>query len=243
MEVGPTTHYVMGGVRVVAETGATTVDGLFAAGEVSRRDARREPARRQLAVRPARVRRSGRAPARRPTPRRSRTIRRTWTRSRSPARAASSTRRSSARTARTPTRSSATSRTMMQRLVGIFRAEADLDEALVALGELRARWREHQGVRRPRVQPGLEPRLRAAQPAHRVGGDHPQRPQPQGEPGRAQPPRFPRPGRRHWGEPQRGHPPRRGRGDEAPARPRFPRCPPSCASCSAAPLMTERPHA
>ncbi|HUG29969.1 MAG TPA: fumarate reductase/succinate dehydrogenase flavoprotein subunit [Candidatus Limnocylindria bacterium] len=35
MEVGPTTHYVMGGVRVQAETGAATVPGLFAAGEVA----------------------------------------------------------------------------------------------------------------------------------------------------------------------------------------------------------------
>jgi succinate dehydrogenase / fumarate reductase flavoprotein subunit len=35
MEVGPTTHYVMGGIRVDAETGASTVPGLFAAGEVS----------------------------------------------------------------------------------------------------------------------------------------------------------------------------------------------------------------
>ncbi len=35
MEVGPTTHYVMGGIRVVAETGATTVPGLYAAGEVA----------------------------------------------------------------------------------------------------------------------------------------------------------------------------------------------------------------
>ena len=35
MEVGPTTHYVMGGIRVDAETGATTVPGLFAAGEAS----------------------------------------------------------------------------------------------------------------------------------------------------------------------------------------------------------------
>jgi succinate dehydrogenase flavoprotein subunit len=35
MEVGPTTHYVMGGVRVDAETGETTVAGLFAAGEVT----------------------------------------------------------------------------------------------------------------------------------------------------------------------------------------------------------------
>jgi succinate dehydrogenase / fumarate reductase flavoprotein subunit len=35
MEVGPTTHYAMGGVRVDAETGASTAPGLFAAGEVA----------------------------------------------------------------------------------------------------------------------------------------------------------------------------------------------------------------
>jgi succinate dehydrogenase / fumarate reductase flavoprotein subunit len=35
MEVGPTCHYVMGGVRVDAETQASTVPGLFAAGEVA----------------------------------------------------------------------------------------------------------------------------------------------------------------------------------------------------------------
>jgi succinate dehydrogenase / fumarate reductase flavoprotein subunit len=35
MEVGPTTHYVMGGVRVDPETQAATVPGLFAAGEVA----------------------------------------------------------------------------------------------------------------------------------------------------------------------------------------------------------------
>src|ERR671934_1693737 len=35
MEVGPTCHYMMGGVRVEAETGASTVPGLFAAGEVA----------------------------------------------------------------------------------------------------------------------------------------------------------------------------------------------------------------
>jgi succinate dehydrogenase / fumarate reductase flavoprotein subunit len=33
MEVGPTTHYVMGGVRVDGETQMSTVPGLFAAGE------------------------------------------------------------------------------------------------------------------------------------------------------------------------------------------------------------------
>jgi Succinate dehydrogenase/fumarate reductase, flavoprotein subunit len=35
MEVAPTTHYAMGGIRVDAETGATTVPGLYAAGEVA----------------------------------------------------------------------------------------------------------------------------------------------------------------------------------------------------------------
>ncbi len=33
MEIGPTTHYVMGGIRVDAETQMSTVPGLFAAGE------------------------------------------------------------------------------------------------------------------------------------------------------------------------------------------------------------------
>jgi succinate dehydrogenase / fumarate reductase flavoprotein subunit len=35
MEVAPTIHYAMGGVRVDAETGASTVAGLYAAGEVA----------------------------------------------------------------------------------------------------------------------------------------------------------------------------------------------------------------
>jgi succinate dehydrogenase / fumarate reductase flavoprotein subunit len=35
MEVGPTAHYMMGGVRVDAETAASTVPGLYAAGEVA----------------------------------------------------------------------------------------------------------------------------------------------------------------------------------------------------------------
>ncbi len=35
MEVGPTAHYVMGGVRVNAESQESTINGLFAAGEVA----------------------------------------------------------------------------------------------------------------------------------------------------------------------------------------------------------------
>ena len=33
MEVGPTAHYIMGGIRVDAESQETTVPGLFACGE------------------------------------------------------------------------------------------------------------------------------------------------------------------------------------------------------------------
>jgi succinate dehydrogenase / fumarate reductase, flavoprotein subunit len=35
MEIGPTCHYIMGGVRVEADTAVTTVAGLYAAGEVA----------------------------------------------------------------------------------------------------------------------------------------------------------------------------------------------------------------
>ena len=35
MEVGPTCHYMMGGIRVDAETAQTTVPGLYAAGEAA----------------------------------------------------------------------------------------------------------------------------------------------------------------------------------------------------------------
>ena len=56
MEVGPTCHYVMGGIRVDArdrpEHGRRPVRG----GRVLGRDERRQPARRQLALGPARVR-------------------------------------------------------------------------------------------------------------------------------------------------------------------------------------------
>ena len=60
MEVGPTTHYIMGGVRVDGDTQMSTVPGLFAAGECAAGPARRQPAGRQLALRPAGVRQARR---------------------------------------------------------------------------------------------------------------------------------------------------------------------------------------
>ena len=50
MEVGPTCHYMMGGIRVEAETGQSSVPGLFAAGEAAGWIARRESPGRELAL-------------------------------------------------------------------------------------------------------------------------------------------------------------------------------------------------
>ena len=69
MEVGPTTHYIMGGVRVDADTQMSRVPGLFACGECAVGHQRRQPARRQFAVGPARASASGPASSRPSTPR------------------------------------------------------------------------------------------------------------------------------------------------------------------------------
>ena len=60
MEVGPTTHYIMGGVRVDGDTQMSTVPGLFAAGECAAGHQRRESSRRQFAFGPPRVRQARR---------------------------------------------------------------------------------------------------------------------------------------------------------------------------------------
>ena len=61
MEVGPTLHYFMGGIRVDADTQMTTrARACSPRGECARGHARRQPARRQLAVRPDRVRQARR---------------------------------------------------------------------------------------------------------------------------------------------------------------------------------------
>ena len=72
MEVGPTTHYVMGGVLVDADTQMSSVPGPARRRRVRGGDQRREPAGRELALRPARVREARRRPCGgvRPEPRR-----------------------------------------------------------------------------------------------------------------------------------------------------------------------------
>jgi succinate dehydrogenase / fumarate reductase flavoprotein subunit len=139
MEVGPTTHYMMGGIRVDAATGETTVPGLFAAGEVA---AGLHGANRlggnslsDLLVFGART---GAAAARRAA-----------TVTASPyldpvqvqvanSALAAPLERADGEDAYAIQRDL---QEMMGRLVGIYRMEAELDEAIRELAELRARWR------------------------------------------------------------------------------------------------------
>ena len=60
MEVGPTCHYIMGGVRVDADSAGHHGRRAVRRRRGGRRDARRQPARRQLPLRPAGVRPAGR---------------------------------------------------------------------------------------------------------------------------------------------------------------------------------------
>jgi succinate dehydrogenase / fumarate reductase flavoprotein subunit len=138
MEVGPTTHYMMGGVRVDADSGASTVPGLFAAGETAggmhganrlggnslsdllvfgmRTGAGAAAHAATVAVAPyldpVQIRDAAReltAPLERPSGENPYTIQRDL-------------------------------QDVMQRLVGIFRVEGDLVDAIAELAKLRARW-------------------------------------------------------------------------------------------------------
>jgi succinate dehydrogenase / fumarate reductase flavoprotein subunit len=138
MEVGPTTHYVMGGVRVDAETGQTTVPGLYAAGEVSggMHGANRLGGNSlsDLLVFGARTG-AGAAAAAAAVPGASYV---------DPIQVQAAIRELQAPLDREggedPYAIHRDLQSMMQKLVGIYRIESDLDEALAGLADLRARW-------------------------------------------------------------------------------------------------------
>ncbi len=138
MEVGPTTHYVMGGIRVEAETGATTVPGLFAAGEVAggMHGANRLGGNSlsDLLVFGARTGTSAAALA----------ATRDGEPHLDPVQVQGAARDLAAPLEREagedPYAIQRDLQTMMQRLVGIFRVEEDLEEAVRELVELRRRW-------------------------------------------------------------------------------------------------------
>ena len=189
MEVGPTTHYVMGGIRVDAETGATTLPGLYAAGEVaggmhganrlggnSLSDLLVFGARtgagaasyatllgEQPHVDPVQVQDAKReleAPLERTTGEDPYAIQRDL-------------------------------QSTMQRLVGIFREDADLGDALAELAVLRSRSESMCVAGGRAYNPGWNLVFELRQPADHLRGRDPQRPAPDGEPRRPQPARLP----------------------------------------------------
>jgi succinate dehydrogenase / fumarate reductase flavoprotein subunit len=138
MEVGPTTHYVMGGIRVDADTGATTVPGLYAAGEVAggMHGANRLGGNSlsDLLVFGARTGAAAAAAA-------SELADSPYL---DPKQIVAAERELDAPLERAvgedPYALQRELQDTMQRFVGIFRVEADLDEALEGLAALRARW-------------------------------------------------------------------------------------------------------
>jgi len=138
MEVGPTTHYVMGGIRVDPDTGATTVPGLFAAGEVSggMHGANRLGGNSlsDLLVFGARTGAGAAAHAKAMTDQPHV----------DPVQVETAKRELAAPFERTggedPYTLQRDLQSTMQRLVGIFRIDGDLSDALAELAVLRARW-------------------------------------------------------------------------------------------------------
>jgi succinate dehydrogenase / fumarate reductase flavoprotein subunit len=140
MEIGPTTHYVMGGIKVDAETGATRVAGLYAAGEVAggMHGANRLGGNslsdllvfgmRTGAGAAAHARTVDGEPHMDPVQ-----VRRALRDLEAPFERGSG---------ESPYAVLRALQAMMQRLVGIYRIEADLDAALIELAELRRRWAE-----------------------------------------------------------------------------------------------------
>jgi succinate dehydrogenase / fumarate reductase flavoprotein subunit len=152
MEVGPTCHYVMGGVRVDPETAASSVPGLYAAGEVAggMHGANRLGGnslsdllvfgRRAGAAAAAFATEQGAAPKVD-----GRQIRKAKGELQAPFDRGDG---------EDPYRLHHDLQAMMQKLVGIFRTSADLEEATEHLGTLRKRWAKVRTAGAPAYNPG-----------------------------------------------------------------------------------------
>ncbi len=138
MEVGPTTHYVMGGVRVDAETGAATVPGLFAAGEVAggMHGANRLGGNSLSDLLVFGMRTGGAAAAHAATIKAQPYLDPVQVRDAAHELAAPLERGGD----EDPYAIQHDLQDVMQRLVGIFRVEGDLHEAVLELSRLKARW-------------------------------------------------------------------------------------------------------
>jgi succinate dehydrogenase / fumarate reductase flavoprotein subunit len=152
MEVGPTCHYAMGGVRVDADTAATTRRGLFAAGEVAggMHGANRLGGN-SLSDLIVFGRRAGAgaaafaAEAATVSQPHGKMVRRAQKDFLAPFDRSDG---------EDPYRLHAELKTMMQSLVGIFRTGPDLETALDRIADLRARWTRARVVGTPAYNPG-----------------------------------------------------------------------------------------
>ena len=174
MEVGPTTHYVMGGVKVDSDTQMSTIPGLFAAGECAAGiNGANRLGGNSLSDLLVFGKRAGEHAAifakaeQRPGDRRA-------DRSSAAAKhALEPFERGNA--AENPFKIQQDLQAMMQDLVGIVRDEREMQQALTGLQELeqpRGTGRRH---RPSRVQRRLAHGAGSGQPADRVGGDQPGR--------------------------------------------------------------------
>ena len=189
MEIGPTTHYIMGGVRVDGDTQMSNVPGLFAAGECAAGiNGANRLGGNSLSDIIVFGKRAGEYAAKFARRRR---------------RAARSTRAQVDEAARRalepfdrgpsgegPYQVQYALQEMMQDLVGIVRNEPEMQRALEGLGPLRERAQTRRRRRASRVQPGLARRARSPQPADGLRSDHALRPRAQGEPRRSLPRRL-----------------------------------------------------
>ena len=194
MEVGPTCHYVMGGVEVDADTEESIVTGLYAAGEVAGgMHGSNRLGGNSLSDLLVFGRRAGRnaayaaAPAAGP----GRQVDADDVRAARGPRAARRRSRSG-RAARTRTRSRRTSRTSCSDLVGIIRTAEELSESLEEIEQLKERAKHARRRGAPAVQPRLAPRDRPAQHAAGLGVHREGRAGAQGVPRRPHPRRLPR---------------------------------------------------
>ena len=185
MEVGPTCHYIMGGVRVEADSAATTVRRAVRGRRSGRRHARGQPAGGQLPLRPVGLRPPGRSGAAE------------FAAGRTGAVDIDEGQISSAIDAavapfeyeggENPYDIHHDLQETMQTLVGIIRTGPELEEAMGKLEELEERAKRVSVSGGRRYNPGWNlttdlPAMLSVSRSDHTGGD-----QPQGEPGRAHP--------------------------------------------------------
>ena len=195
MEVGPTTHYVMGGIRVDADTQMSTIPGLFAAGEcASGINGANRLGGNSLSDLIVFGKRAGEYAAQWRAAERCGAHRRR--RRSTPASATSLAPFERGDGGENPYKVQSDLQDTMQALVGIVRLETEMQEALVRIEQLKERDGARRRRRPPRVPRRLAHRARPAQPADRLRGRRALGDRAQGEPRRPLPRGLPGQGRR-----------------------------------------------